>query len=269
MEKGLILSVEQIYRYINSLKTVGGGYLTNIFNFEELKNSIKHKRISFEYEAEGYLNLLCEESAFYRLYFFVAAGDRYHFEPIGKTVVCDVFIIQKNVLFEKIVNQLYSSAFVQHACIGKWLLNSFDRFPVSSMEGYTFGYEKTIEIMDKVISIFDRYTDYLPDKKEYDLFFKDKKFINLYKTAGHKYIGSLIYTEKKRMATLEFYFIVEEERGQGLSRLLHEHLYQLVKKKEYKIVSYIHENNLASIAVHQKYGYQKDQLERYVFLNRG
>lgn len=24
MEKGLILSVEQIYRYINSLKTVGG-----------------------------------------------------------------------------------------------------------------------------------------------------------------------------------------------------------------------------------------------------
>ncbi len=25
MEKGLILSVEQIYRYINSLKTVGGG----------------------------------------------------------------------------------------------------------------------------------------------------------------------------------------------------------------------------------------------------
>ena len=71
------------------------------------------------------------------------------------------------------------------------------------------------------------------------------------------------------MATLEFYFIVEEERGQGLSRLLHEHLYQLVKKKEYKIVSYIHENNLASIAVHQKNGYNKDQLERYVFLNRG
>ena len=159
MENGLILSVEQIYRYINSLKTVGGGYLTNIFNFEELKNSIKHKRISFEYEAEGYLNLLCEESAFYRLYFFVAAGDRYHFEPIGKTVVCDVFIIQKNVLFEKIVNQLYSSAFVQHACIGKWLLNSFDRFPVSSMEGYTFGYEKKIEIKDKEITIFDRYTD--------------------------------------------------------------------------------------------------------------
>lgn len=269
MEKGLIINIKQVNMYVNSLKRLRKRFVTNIFNFEELEKGLQVKKIYFEFHEKKYLNLLFEDNGFYRLYFFIVDLDCYCLEPIGKTVVCDVFIMQEDILFEKIKNKLYSCGFAQYDCIGQWVLSSFDTFPVYSSEGFVFEYEKTIEIMGKVLDIFDPYTDYLPDKKNMNKFFEHKNFINAYEKVDHKYVGSLIYTERERMAELEFYFVIEEQRGKGGSYLLHDHFYQLVAKKEYKVISYIHENNLASIAVHHRYGYQKGQLKKYTFINKG
>lgn len=267
MEKGEIVNIDQVYKFMNSLKKLKRGYVTNIFNVQRVEDNLKeNKELIFEYCEGSYLNILCEDSGFYRLYFFIVDLEHYEIGKIEKTVVCDIFISQDDVIFGKIKNKLYECAFTKYDCIEKWILSSCDRVSPIRMEGYIVDYEKKMEAMDEVLSSFDYYTDYLPNRSEINRFMQEKNFINIYEAKDNKYVGSLIYTEKKRMAVLEFYFVVKEHRGKGIGFLLHDCFYQRVGSKGYKIISYIHENNLISIRIHQKYGYQRTNIKKVVFI---
>lgn len=269
MEKGLITNIEQVYTYINDLKNSKRRYVTNIFNFEEIEYKLRYSKVLFECDGNTYLNLLCEDNGFYRLFFFIVDLDHYQLGKVSHTVVCDVFTMQENELFRQIRSKLCGYAFIQYDCIERWVLKPIDISAVAFLKGYVFDYEKNINAIESILDIFDKYTDYLPEVNGIEDFFKDKKFINAYETEGRRYVGSLIYSERKRLITLEFYFVNIEQRGKGLGYLLHDHFYQLVAKRGYKIISYVHENNLASIAIHKKYGYQKDSLRKYTFINFG
>lgn len=266
MERGLVKSLGQINLYMTYLKKTRHGCVTNIFDFEGLENKIRNKEVIFEYREKSYLNLLCEESGFYRLFFFIADLDNYFLEQIESTVVCDVVILQESEAFGKLKDKFFSNGFVQYDCIGKWVLRSFDKIPLTSKKGYIFNYDKKLNAVAEIFNIFDRYTDCLPEKNDVNIFLKDKRFINAYEINGNEYVGSLIFTEKRKMAILEYFFVLEKFRGRGISYLLHDHFYQLVAKEEFKVISYIRETNVMSIRVHEKYGYQKEQFEKFIFI---
>lgn len=132
--------------------------------------------------------------------------------------------------------------------------------------GGVFGDSAEPEAVNMLFDVFDKYTDYLPRKDEIELFIRDKKFINLYENGSHRYMGSLIYTEKEKASSTDFYFIRTEEKGKGLSYLLHNYYYSLLAKEGYRFEAWINVNNIPSIALHKRYNYKKDLLKKYTLL---
>ncbi len=269
MQKGWISSAEQIESYVEELKKTGRKLLTNYYlDAEKLQALIKERGISYDYKEGKYLNLLCREEGFLRLYFYIAAFDGFNVEESNEIVVCDLFSREENEELEKIMEKLDACYFHQYACFEKWRAKCPKQLLESASQEVAFGYEKDQEAINLIFEIFDKYTDYLPRKCDIAMFLKDKKFINIYAKEDDRLLGCLIYSQRGKEYTIEFYYVRPEERGKRISYLLHDHYYQKYAKNERggKFVSWINTNNLKSILIHQRYNYQKLELKKYTYL---
>lgn len=270
METGLISNVAQIYSYINELKRVKKELVINCyFDINELEPLVKQQKLIYEYKEKCYLNLLYEENEFFRLYFFVADIETFDIEKNGVVVICDLFTTRENEQFNRIKDRLCECNFSQYACIQKWKAKCPRPLFESDLQEYIFGYDQEPEAIKMIFDIFDKYTDYLPRECEINTFLAEKKFINVYEKEDHRFLGSLIYSQRKNEFTMDFYFTKPEERGKRISYLLHDHYYQKFSEEGRVFVSWIHIKNEKSIMIHQRYQYQKMNLKKYTFIKRG
>lgn len=267
MQKGLISSAEQIGCYVEELKKQKRELVTNYYlDAEKLESLIRGRGISYSYREGRYLNLLCKEDGFLRLYFFIVEFDCFYVEECREIVVCDLFSREENDELEKIVEKLDECHFHQYACFEKWRARCPEQLCELALQEFVFGYEKDPDVFNLIFEVFDKYTDYLPRKCDMNMFLRDKKFINIYTKEDYKLLGSLIYSQRGKEFTVELYFVRPEERGKRISYLLHDHYYQKYAKNGVKFISWINTNNQRSILIHQRYNYEKLRLKKYTYL---
>lgn len=268
MQKGLISSAEQIGAYVEKLKKQKRELVTNFYLDEEkLEALIGEEEISYSYRVGKYLNLLCREDGFLRLYFFIAELDSFYVEECNEVVVCDLFSTEENEKLRKITEKLDACHFYQYACFEKWRAKC-PRWDESVPQEFVFGYDRDQNAIDLIFEVFDKYTDYLPRKCDMDMFLKDKRFINIYAKADCRLLGNLIYSQRGKEFTIELYFVKPEERGKRISYLLHDHYYQKYASDGVKFVSWINIDNQKSILIHQRYNYQRMRLKKYTYLKK-
>lgn len=268
--EGVIKSVDQIYGYINELKREKKEFITNCYmDIESLKYLIKEQRLIYEYKEKCYLNLLYEENGFFRLYFWVADIEEFCIGKSSTITICDLFTKQQDEKARRIEERLCKCSFFQYACFEKWRAKSPKQLFEKGSSEFIYGYDKEPEAINMLYDIFDKYTDYLPCEGEMDAFLEEKRFINVYEKDNHNFIGSLIYSQRGREFTIDYYFVKPEERGKGKSYLLHDHLYQKYAVEGNKFVSWVNTENKGSILIHEKYNYQKMKLIKYTFLRNG
>lgn len=268
MEKGIINNVGQIYDYIDVLKKFNRDLLTNSFFIDKrIENTIHNQEMYYEYETRCYLNLLCKNDGFYRLYFYIADLNNYFFDGKDVPVVCDIFTVNEDRVFNELRGKLYDSQFYEYANFHKWTLESQTVFLSEPTEQLVFESGHGEEVLELLFGIFDKYTDYLPQKSEVELFLEEKRFFNMYEIKTHRIIGSVVYTVKGRVFTTEYYFVQPEERGKGMSYILLDKYYQTFIDKADKFVSWINEANSSSIAVHRRQKYKKEPLMKSTFVN--
>lgn len=271
----IVNNLDRVYKFISDLKKYKRRLLTNCyFNEDSLKNLIENRELLYEYKEGRYLNLFCVNDDFFKLYFYIYDFDHYEVEKTGQPVVCDIIAQREDTEFMKKFEVMSKCDFIQYACYEKWMRESPDNCIGHDMSQIVFTNEKSPEIVDMLFCIFDKYTELLPRKNQIEAFLKEKEFINMYESSvnsmrmGGKYLGSLIYSVKGKVATEDFYFIIPEERGRGLSYLLYKWYYQINIKKGYRFEVWINEKNRSSIAVHKRLEYQQKKMKNHVLIRQ-
>lgn len=266
---GTLLDIEQFYELVAQIKKVNRKYLSNYYLSESaLLKIIGQEDVTFVYKEKEYLNLWWKKEHFRKLYYFIANPDQYLIDSDFFVCVCDVIGKEMDLLASEKV--LMGAGMFKYAVYSKWvcqdtiilLTKNRDHFEV------IYGDEGSLFI-DKLYLYFDIFSDLLPDQNEVDEFLKNKHFIGIYDKHKKTLVAGLVYDRHGCVVTEEFVFVVPDYRGQGISKLLHNALYEKYSGESIKYVAWIREDNVTSINLHRAYNYQKQNYLKTTFLRRG
>ena len=268
VQKGVVVNVEQIHKYIKELKQVRRCLLQNVYLSDgELSDIISKNKLYFHYLDDAYLLLYKKEHDYWRLYYYIADIEQFKMEDWSGSVVCEVF-------FQKITENLSSlfSAFVSAGLNEYARFSKYTRLNVGERVNEDFSHIRIGAqgvFYEALLTCFDRYTDYLPEEGEVNVFLKNNICYSYIDDNG-KFCGGAVISIKGRVATEEFVFVLPENRGQGISKNLHKYCYNNIEiissQKIDRFVSWVNDENENSWKYLLNAGYNVKNEHKITFL---
>ena len=110
-------------------------------------------------------------------------------------------------------------------------------------------------VLTEIYKIFDHYSDRLPMLRDFEHFCDGMGKLLCWD--GDEYVGAVIYSVNKNVATEELIYVTESARGRGYAKVLQNkfisHCIHVLHLK--RIYAWIETNNTKSIILHQSSGY--------------
>ncbi len=260
--------IEHFYEFVTQIKRRERKYLSNYFLPESsLLKMIEKKNVTYAYKEGEYLNLWWRKEHFKKLYYFIAEPDQYRIGYDSSACVCDV--IGKNKDLQAVEKILTDAGMLEYSSYSQWVCQDTILLSVRNRDYFEIVCEDEGSLfIEKLYLYFDIYSDLLPDWEEVDEFIKDKHFIGIHDKQKKKLIAGLVYSKRGCVITEEFVFVVPSYRGQGVSKRLHNALYEKYSSEKIKYVAWVREDNLESIHLHGAYHYKKQNYLKTTFLRK-
>lgn len=266
-EKGRLDSIDNYYSMVAELKEAKHKLMTNFYmNLQRFKEAILHNEVGYEYKFGKYLNLIIEDDGFSRLYYYVIETEDYHFGGTSTTFVCDIYFMEGDKAHDKVIMALCHEGFRQYKSYHKLIAKNPKIGNVEKNNDVEIiqGIDK--DTMELLYQYFDKYSDCLPRKFEFEKFVCMKNFLSLYDIKSHELLGGLIYTEKNHSVIEEFLFVKEKAQGRKLSNFLHSFWYEMLASSDVRFIAWVRDNNIPSIALHSRYNYQDSKIKKMTYL---
>lgn len=266
-EKGIISNIEYFYKLLALIKKTNRKYISNYYlNEAILKRAISLGKVTYEYKTDGYMNLWLQKKHFNRLYYFIA--DQSSYEVSGENdecIVCDAFCKESNI--STVCYTLSGTGMKQYVTYRKWVcrtpllleLQRNDKLQlVVDDDGRVF--------IDALYLYFDELSDLLPDEDEIDEFVQNRHFIGVHKVSDGMLVAGMVYKKQGNVIEEEFVFVTLDYQGKGISKLLHNILYQKYIDEKIKYIAWIRTDNEKSIDLHKAYYYEEQDQFKVTFL---
>lgn len=247
---------EQLDAMTAALKAANRRLFHNCFLSEAaLRDHIRRGRLRCDYRPGRWLNLLCPEQDFLRLYLFLADPDGYALPPAGGRVVCDLFVQKENDRTLAVRRALEQDGFAPYAVFHKWQRRYA---PVAAplpagvrlVEGAVPGFYPLL------CRCFDPLTDYLPAEADAPAFLGERLCCSAVSEPDGALLGGIVITPQGRTQTEEFVFVDPARRGRGIAGALHAHWYAAQPEGTLS-VAWVRDGNAPSEALHTAFGYQR------------
>lgn len=263
---GVIPDIEYLYELIDEIKKINKKYLSNYYLEQSaFSKAIEENGVEYTYKKKEYLNIWIQKEDFKKLYYFIANPYQYKINNDAIINVCDVVC---KISDERNLSKIFLNAgMYQYATYMKWVCDS----PVLQ-EQRLHNYLQIIEkdngnlFKSALYTYFDKYSDSLPDLNEWDEFIKNKCFIGIYDIDKKAAVAGMVYSKRGSVITEDFVFVVSNYRGQGLSKILHNNLYEKYSVEKIKYIAWIRVDNYESINLHSGYCYKKQNLFKITFI---
>lgn len=259
-----IRNADLIDQVIEELKSAGNKVLSNCYlDAEEMQHLAQSERLQGVYEESAYLNLLCQEDSFQRLYFYIAKPEQYKCDVSGG-LIADVFYRKtlEQASVKTAIQALESAGFESGDTYTRWSC------PVGADATRNVDSEIGFEIDSDWFSLlyrcFDKYQDYLPLQEDWERYVAGHSFIR-YPIDGPP-AGGAAWTKKGSIVTVEHIFTAPEQRGRGVGSFLYKQLLATAyaPDEKGKMIAWINDANQSSIALHSAFGYKKDVMKKMV-----
>ncbi len=263
-EGGGITDLEYFYELVAKIKKANRKQVSNYYLAESvLEEAIKRGIITYGYEEGAYLNIYWEKELYKKLYYFIADLKKYKMDVRKSMCVCDVICKESDK--DELSCMMTSAGAHEYAAYSKWICrNPILREPLNRQQLKIFDGGPMDGGIDGLYSCFDRICDMLPDKEELDAFIESRNFIGVYDK--EVCVGGLVYAKQGYAITEEFVFVVPRYRGKGISKLLHNVLYQKYYGEKIKYIAWIRNDNHISIKLHEGYNYKKQSQLKITFV---
>lgn len=232
--------------------------LTNyLLSDEDINEEIANTEF-FYTEGDENTTLIKRCDDFYQMYYFIGNPDTYSLNfPMSVnygTLVCELFEKENRERQEEIVRKFDALGLESYK---KYYLWEYKEAEVIDMDekGLTFTEKHECDVLTDLYNIFDRYSERLPLLRDSENFCAGMSQVQCWD--GDKYIGAVIYSVNKNVATEEFIYIADSARGEGYARVLEGKFisYCIRELHMKRIYAWIETNNIKSVALHQSVGY--------------
>lgn len=255
----VLYSIEQLNSAIRELKRVNKRLLSNCYlSQNELIKLISKGQIYFDYNEGNYLTFWYQERNFFRIYFWMTRLDSFSFpdELINKfQYVCEIYGDETDKKTETLVEMSIERGFSQYSSFHKWRFKGVPEFSKIQCD-YYIDEKKTKGIYEGIMSNFDIYSDHIPLIDDFQEFITESKHIVLRNDHDEAAAG-IVINGNGRIKTEEYVFVSEKYRGRGLAMVLHNLWYRSLDKDTQLLVAWVRDDNIPSIKLHSRIGYQK------------
>lgn len=265
-ESGVMPDIDYFYKLEMKIKKTNRKYLSNChLNESVLKKAVEQAEITYVYKEGEYLNFWRKRKRFRRLYYFIADPRHYKVQNYHETCVCDAVCRGKDA--SGICGLLSDAGMRQYKVYREWICSSPILQDIHNCCGLEVVDDDDGELfIEGLKCYFDELSDMLPDNDEWGEFIRNRKFIGVHDAQSKALTGGMVYTKRGCVITEEFVFVHLDYRGQGISKCLHNALYQKYAAEKIKYTAWIRSDNLESRNLHRDYNYQKQDLFKFTFL---
>lgn len=214
----------------------------------------------FYTEEEENITLIKRCDDFYQMYYFIGNLDAYSPDlPMSVNcgiLVCELFEKENREKQREIVRKFNAFGLKNYKKYYLWEYKN-EEIVDTDDKGLTFTEECKCSVLADLYEIFDRYSERLPLLRDSENFCTTMSQIQCWD--GDKYVGAVIYSVNKSVATEEFIYVADSARGEGYARVLeHKFVSHCIHELHMKrIYTWIETNNIKSVALHQSAGYLK------------
>lgn len=265
---GVIPDIEYFYELMAQIKKADRKYLFNYYLSESvLAKAIAQAEITYVYKEKEYLNLWWQKEHFKRQYYFIADAKHYKVHCNSALCVCDTVCREKDM--PKFCELLSNAGMNKYAVYRKWVCTSPILPELYICDDLQIVDDDDAEqFADGLLLYFDKLSDMLPDKQEWEEFIKSRSFIGVHDMRSKMLVAGMVYEKRGCVVIEEFVFVHSGYRGQGISKHLHNALYQKYAAEKIKYTAWIREDNLKSRNLHSHYNYRKQDLFKITFLKK-
>lgn len=264
MQRCVIDTYDIVDRCVEELKEGEGRVLTNCYlDREEADRLVQAGRLELEYREGAWLNLYCRDDGFFRLYYYLLSADTYTAEAEG-TLIADLFYRDgsRPDPARNAEEALQKAGFTATDTYSRWN-RKVEEDPERKADP-SIGTEADEAFKTLLYSCFDKYKDCLPMEEEWEQYLTEHQILR-YPAKGEP-AGGVVWKKKGSVATEEYIFTAQAQRGRGTGSYLHGQLCAVAFEKEKgKLVAWVNETNTASQALHISCGYTKDNMRKTVF----
>lgn len=252
---------------VAQVKKADRKYWSNYYLSEPvLAGAVERGEMTYVYKDKEYLNLWRQKEYFKQLYFFVANRRNFKVNSDSAVFVSDIVGRENNM--SGMCELLSNAGMVKYAVYRKWVCSNPPLLDIHRGECLQIVDDDKGELFAEGLQLyFDKWSDMLPDKNEWNEFVRSRRFIGVHDLRNQTLAAGLIYTKQGSVITEEFVFVHSDYRRQGISKWLHNALYQKYAGEKIKYIAWIRNNNLESRSLHSHYNYEEQDLFKITFVN--
>lgn len=230
-----------------------------LFSDEHINEEIANTEFLYIEEEEN-ITLIKRCDDHYQIYYFIGNLDVYSLKlPMSVDngiLVCELFEKENRERQRDVVRKLGVLGLNVYKKYYLWEYKDAEIVDIDD-KGLIFTEESEYGVFADLYKIFDRYSERLPLLRESENFCAKMSQVQCWD--GDKYVGAVIYSVNKNVATEEFIYVTDSARGKGYAKVLENKfishcLHELHVKRIY---AWIETNNIKSVALHQSVGYLK------------
>ena len=195
--------------------------------------------------------VLSDEGEHYYLFYFLSDEVAFELPTYEKPIICEVFYRNRNVDFSFIEH----SGFNYYATFGRMGKKSTLNKQQELMPA-------TKEALKMIREQFDCYADSIP--RDEASFISENYEIRYEGTKG-----VLVYDIKNRVSSMNYIFVQNESRGEGIAGKLVEQYFESTGNLVNRYVLWVNERNETAIHLYERYGYQMDGMKKIVWKKDG
>ncbi len=267
---GVIDSIEMLYAFVDSLKRKSRRLASNLYLSEdELLEAIENEELNFWFKENRYLNLWKYEKDYARLYYFIAESESYDVPKLRCKIVCDLFYSRPDERFRLAKNALMLAGMTEYAFYQKWSRASVDTGFCrrnSETEAYCIVKGRADGFFEMMKQCFDKYSDFIPTDDAAESFLDTKTCWSVLSSKTQELKGGMVITKRGNVQEEDYVFVADEERGKGIAKALHTHWYLCSDKKTIKFQAWIRNDNIASLKLHNHFGYTGEKAYKITLL---
>ncbi len=265
-EGGVIPDVEFFYELLDQVKRANRKYLSNYFPDQDvLLKAVEENGAIYVYKKNEYLNIWLQKKYFKRMYYFIADPSYYKVSDDVAVDICDVFCKNFDEVTENRI--LLHAGMRKYATYVKWICNTPVLVDSKSWDDLQMVEEDDGNLFkSNLYRYFDKFSDLLPDENEWDDFVVNKHFIGIHDIYRDVLAAGMVYSKRGAVITEDYVFVISDYRGRGLSKVLHNTLYEKYSSEKIRYIAWIRADNQKSINLHKNYGYKKQNQLKYTFI---
>jgi ribosomal protein S18 acetylase RimI-like enzyme len=262
-----IINFENYLILLSNFKKNNKRYITNDFiGAKKIKELINNRKLSVE-KNNCCFCFLIQKSEFSMLYFYTKSIENIII-PNSIKIVCEIIgrqseiNRQSNVLIDRNL-VLYSKYHRMVLKKGDSILISEDKKISNQMDHQTIK-----SIYNIILKEFDKFSDRIPNHDEFNYYVKNNYFIIKRDNFTNDIKGFLMYDIKGTVSFIEYIVVLEKYRGKNIAKELLDTYHSIMNNKVKKFQLWVNEYNLKAIKLYKKYNYKKDNLVKYVMIDR-